>query len=156
MPAMHRFKAKMMIHFTYTPQFSFLNCLNQHPTLQSNRDRALMYHKFCNELAAEGMIDLHPGAWDYAATDKGALWVEAALSTPLPIRAWAVPDDVTHSVHDSIDLAGSLRTGADKREPDYQTDAVGYVVSSNGEKWEAVTQSPRVDTRTFTRAKELR
>ncbi|WP_319519856.1 hypothetical protein [uncultured Martelella sp.] len=42
-------------------------------------------------LVNEGMLELENGDW--IVTDRGKVWIERILSTPLPTCVWTFPDD---------------------------------------------------------------
>lgn len=94
------FKMKIMLHMAATPQFPFMATVAPivNEARRENRDKH--FRRICKQLEADGLILLvseREGL--YTATPKGKVFVDAVLSTPLPVPAepeWKMPSMVDH------------------------------------------------------------
>lgn len=88
-------KMKIMLHMAATPQFPYLATVVKPRSPDGLRAQERSFRRCCQELVSEGLIEvrnLDEGL--YTATKKGQVFVEAVLTTPLPVPAepvWKMP-----------------------------------------------------------------
>lgn len=91
------FKMKIMLHIgSYAgTKWSYLHVLSPLEDPKSQRARVSGYSKIVRELAEEGLVDPKGGPHFLPCpTAKGKVFVEAVLSTPLPVQTapqWVMP-----------------------------------------------------------------
>jgi len=89
------FKMKIMLHMAATPQFPFMSTVAPIPNPDRWASRDQHFRRICKELIADGLIVVASEKDGiYTATNKGKVFVDAVLTTPLPVPAepkWKMP-----------------------------------------------------------------
>ena len=80
-----------MTPFEFGILMHYANFVEEHPAVESN---VPIWSETREMFLCEGLLEVFPSGYGatYRTTDRGNVFLNAALNLPLPVQCWVMPD----------------------------------------------------------------